>query len=108
MQYHLYSFFLFLLSYLLIVINLFQSEFKQFVEEFTRLLKYSLVHGDKQPAVERTLSFVVKFATSEKVHQEEKERANNDEDEDEADPFLENLIVFLLKVKIWVLRIFFP
>lgn len=81
---------------------LFQSEFKKFVEEFTRLLKYSLVHGDKQPTVERTLSFVVKFATSEKIQQEERERESDDEDKEEADPFLENLIVFLLKVELFV------
>uniref|UniRef100_A0A0P4VX19 Nuclear condensin complex subunit 3 C-terminal domain-containing protein n=1 Tax=Scylla olivacea TaxID=85551 RepID=A0A0P4VX19_SCYOL len=74
-----------------------KSDFKEFVEEFTRLLKCALLYGDKQPAVERTLSFVVKFATAEKTEQNAgKEKDSEDEDE-EADPFLENLIVFLLK-----------
>lgn len=70
------------------------------MEEFTRLLKCALVYGDKQPAVERTLSFVVKFATAEKTEQNAgKEKDSEGEDEEEADPFLENLILFLLRVK---------
>ncbi|XP_050715054.1 condensin complex subunit 3-like [Eriocheir sinensis] len=80
------------------MINLYlKTQFEKFMEEFTKLLKYTLVHGDKQPAVERTLSFIVKFATSEKTQQEERERESDNEDEEEADPFLENLIVFLLQ-----------
>ena len=50
--------------------------------------------------MERTLNFVVKFAKAEKTEQNtEKEKLSDDEDEEEPDPFLENLIVFLLKVK---------
>lgn len=80
-----------------------KSDFENFLSEFTCLLKKSLIHGDKQPAVERTLNFVAKFATSKKSETEEngkEEKAKDDEEEEEepeeADPFLVKLIQFLL------------
>lgn len=89
------------------VFFIFQSDFENFLSEFTCLLKKSLIHGDKQPAVERTLNFVAKFATSKKSETEEngkEEKAKDDEEEEEepeeADPFLVKLIQFLLNVRI--------
>ncbi|XP_037775127.1 condensin complex subunit 3-like [Penaeus monodon] len=82
-----------------------KSDFEYFLSEFTSLLKKSLIYGDKQPAVERTLNFVAKFATSKKSETEEngKEEKAKDGDEEEgeeepeeADPFLVKLIQFLL------------
>ncbi|XP_063609202.1 condensin complex subunit 3-like [Penaeus indicus] len=82
-----------------------KSDFEYFLSEFTCLLKKSLIYGDKQPAVERTLNFVAKFATSKKSEteengKEEKAKEDNDEEQEEepeeADPFLVKLIQFLL------------
>ncbi|XP_045585282.2 condensin complex subunit 3 isoform X1 [Procambarus clarkii] len=79
-----------------------KSDFNKFVSEFISLLQQSLIYGDKQPAVERTLNFVAKFATTRKEEketsdeQEDKEQ-EQDEEEEEADPFLVNLIQYLLK-----------
>ncbi|XP_071521422.1 condensin complex subunit 3 [Panulirus ornatus] len=75
-----------------------KGDFDSFVEEFTRLLRKSLIHGDKQPAVERTLNFVAKFATTKKGEHEQKDEleGREEEEEEEADPFLVNLIQFLL------------
>lgn len=90
------------------VFFIFQSDFEYFLSEFTSLLKKSLIYGDKQPAVERTLNFVAKFATSKKSETEEngKEEKAKDGDEEEgeeepeeADPFLVKLIQFLLNVR---------
>lgn len=86
------------------IISSFQGDFNSFLEEFTRLLRKSLIHGDKQPAVERTLSFVAKFATTKKEEhakydEQEEKKEEEEEEEEEADPFLVNLIQFLLNVR---------
>ncbi|XP_066944785.1 condensin complex subunit 3 [Macrobrachium rosenbergii] len=87
-----------------------KSDLNTFVANFTNLLKRSLIHGDKQPAVERTLTFVAKFATMKKeesnkenAKREEEEEEEEDEgeedeeeEEEEADIFLVRLIEFLL------------
>ncbi|KAK4302655.1 hypothetical protein Pmani_025270 [Petrolisthes manimaculis] len=76
-----------------------KSDFDQFFVEFTNLLKKSLVFGDKQPVVDRTLAFVAKFATSRKNGKDEKSSEMDDNEEkieDEADPFLVKVIQFLL------------
>ncbi|XP_068227080.1 condensin complex subunit 3 [Palaemon carinicauda] len=78
-----------------------KSDLDTFVANFTNLLKRSLIHGDKQPAVERTLNFVAKFATMRKDVSGNKENAERDEDEeeeDETDMFLVRLIEFLLNI----------
>lgn len=80
----------------------FQSEFDEFFVTFTSLLKKSLVYGDKQPAVDRTLAFVAKFATVRKDGKDEKnsEVGNEEEEiEEEADLFLVKLMEFLLNVR---------
>ncbi|XP_064083771.1 condensin complex subunit 3-like [Macrobrachium nipponense] len=77
-----------------------KSDLNTFVADFTNLLKKSLIHGDKQPAVERTLNFVAKFATMKKEESNNKENAKKgdeeEDEEDEADIFLVRLIEFLL------------
>ncbi|KAG7157088.1 Condensin complex subunit 3-like, partial [Homarus americanus] len=78
-----------------------KSDLSEFLAAFTSLLKKSLIHGDKQPSVERTLNFVAKFATTKKTEQEKKgedrdQDDENDNEEEEADPFLVHLILFLL------------
>lgn len=96
-------------SILYIILHNFQSDFNEFLETFTKFLKRSLIHGDKQPAVERTLSFVAKFATTKKELEDkgekqdecEKEPETEKEAEEEADPFLVQLILFLLHVSIY-------
>jgi len=93
-----------------------QGNFEQFCDDFLHHLKYPLVHGDKQPNVERTLNFVSKFAVTKKsadddTKQKKKGMENgekegvvdgdddeddDDEEEEEADPFLIKLFQFLL------------
>lgn len=85
----------------------FQSDFDGFLDKFTKYLKKSLVVGDKQPAVERTLNFVAKFATTKKEEWDdekgnEHETREEDEEEESEDPFLVNLILFLLHVSMRV------
>lgn len=61
------------------------------------------MYGDKQPAVDRTLAFVAKFATVRKDGKDDNysETGNEEEEtEEEADPFLVKLIEFLLNVSI--------
>ena len=71
------------------------------------MLKYPLLYGDKQPAVEHTLNFVAKFATAvkngkeDKSDQQSKEKQDQEDDDDiEIDPFLVKLFQFLLEVYI--------
>ena len=67
------------------------------------LLKHPLIHGDKQPSVEKTLTFIAKFATSQKMDKPEVPDKESDEDDDDdesndVDPLLVALFEFLLKV----------
>lgn len=83
-----------------------KANFDQFCEEFLHQLKYPLVHGDKQPNVERALNFAAKFAVSKKSEDDDKEKNKekenpekddeDDDEEEEADPFLIKLFQFLL------------
>lgn len=83
-----------------------KADFDKFCEEFLHQLKYPLVHGDKQPNVERALNFAAKFAVTKKSEDDETKQKNkeienpekddDDEEEEEADPFLIKLFQFLL------------
>ncbi|CAL4067744.1 unnamed protein product [Meganyctiphanes norvegica] len=87
-----------------------QANFEEFCDEFLHQLKYPLVHGDKQPNVERTLNFVSKFAVTKKSEEDDTKKKNkekengekeggdgsDEDDEEEADPFLIKLFQFLL------------
>ena len=86
-----------------------QTDLESFWEDFLHHMKYSLVIFKREPAVERTLDFVAKFATSlEALQREEKKKSNgeetaeensqDEESEEEMHPFLLKLFTFFLQV----------
>ena len=76
------------------VIFPFQAEFGKFWNEFVYYLKCALIVFEREPAVERCLEFVAKFATSLKDDSEKKDKTEEGQ-EDEID---EDIHQFLLKL----------
>jgi len=79
------------------------SDAEEFFEMFTNCLKHSLVVFTRDPAVERTIDFIVAFATTEskgdRLLQKYKQGNGNlsdNEDEEIVSPFLTKLFHFLL------------
>lgn len=84
---------------------------EEFWPEFVNHLKYNMIVFKRETAVERTIEFVARFATSlagvteDKEKEKEREKQdepNNQEEEEEEDaemhPFLMRLFDFLLQV----------
>jgi len=79
---------------------LFQSDFPSFWSEFSHCLKYAMVVFKREPAVERVIDFVSKFAPSLNKKLSEKE---DESEEDEIDSVADNKLLqemfdFLLNV----------
>lgn len=60
----------------------FQADFNAFFSEFVDLLKVCLVVGEKQPQVERCLSFVATFTCADKKLKEDKTELNKENSEE--------------------------
>ena len=78
-----------------------QSPLDVFWEDFIKHLRYSMVVFTREPAVERTIEFVCKFAASLIKHDEHKNQDGENEDEEteeEMPPFLVKFFDFLLQV----------
>ncbi|KAG1674342.1 Condensin complex subunit 3 [Nymphon striatum] len=69
-----------------------EADFKEFTSQFGHLLRYPLVVSERAIAVERTLNFIAKFASSFESVAEESTH------EDDTDPFLDWLFRYLLKI----------
>jgi len=65
-------------------------------------MQYCLIVFKREPAVDRTVNFIVQFATSLSLESRAKKKieneANDEKEEEEMDPFLLKLFNFLLKV----------
>ena len=78
-----------------------QSHLEEFWEEFVQHLRYSMVIFKREPAVERTIEFVCKFAASLHIKDEQKNEGGENEGEEveeEMPPFLLKFFEFLLQV----------
>ncbi|KAK2143344.1 hypothetical protein LSH36_852g00004, partial [Paralvinella palmiformis] len=73
----------------------------EFWDTFLRHMQYCLIVFKREPAVDRTVNFIVQFATSLSLESRAKKKieneANDEKEEEEMDPFLLKLFNFLLK-----------
>eukprot|EP00795_Rhopilema_esculentum_P012294 gene12295-2941_t len=82
--------------------KIYETDEKEFFAAFTKLAKHSLVVYTREPAVERTIDFIVAFAVAEhnkspsKVHEQLQNGNFSDEEEEVMSPFLSNFFNFLL------------
>ncbi|XP_064631068.1 condensin complex subunit 3-like isoform X2 [Lineus longissimus] len=69
---------------------------EEFWEQFEHHLKFSLIVFQREPTVERTIEFIVKFATS--FLRPKKTEAEDSDEEEEIHPFIAKFFDFLLEV----------
>jgi condensin complex subunit 3 len=70
-------------------------KFEKFWEQFEHHLKYSMIVIEREPAVERTIEFVIKFASS---FLTPKKTEEDSDEKDEMHPFIVKFLDFLLEV----------
>ena len=80
-----------------------QTEFSAFWSDFCHCMKYAMVVFKREPAVERVIDFISKFAPSLSKGRPEEEKEGDNEDEEEKDSvgdnrLLQEIFDFLLDV----------